>query len=592
MVAVLLAAIVPLSSASASGGGEPLAYHPVSLSLFPPISTNGSQSGNVSTNISLNIIGGYVGELRGFELGTLFNVEAYNAGWLQLAGGVNVVGVGSPCGGSGGCGHTVEAMTYNGVIQGCGGKSGTRQWGDFNGLQLAALGNFVMRDVQGVQLAAVNVAKGYARALQLGAGNYGGNWAGVQLGGVNLSWGGAGFQLGLFDLAREQVAVAQIGGVNVAGGDVPVKLGAINATGGSAAVQLGGINAARHNTGLTLGGVNFGGGDNGVAFGAVNVVGGSSILQLGGINGAGGDVGVQLGAINATGGSAAAQIGGFNAARHNTNFTLGGVNLGGGDNDVALGGVNVVRGSSKLQFGGINVLGNQAEEATVSEFGALLYGDQGCGGSDRSSGLQVGLFNVAGGSIGAQVGAVNLASQVRAFQFGAFNFARENDVAIGPLNVILNGQFRAQVYASEAPLAGFELKTGGRYFYNVLGFGYLPTDPARVMLGYGVGGHFPCVCPQFFVDADLVGYRVNPMDDMMNFDGMSYLAKLRATAGWEIAPRLSITGGLAANVWMSDQGEDGSNIPFLSVIPMYKMTGSTNIAIWPGASIGLEFRVI
>jgi hypothetical protein len=375
-----------------------------------------------------------------------------------------------------------------------------------------------MGDARGVQLAAVNIAKGEARSVQLGAGNYGGNWATIQLGGANLSWGGAGFQLGAVNFAREEVIAAQIGGVTIAGGDVPV----------------------------------------------------------------------QLGALNATGGSAAAQFGGINAARNNTNFTLGGVNFGGGDNEVALGAINLVRGSSKLQFGGINVLGNQAEAAMVSDYGCLQYGDK---VEAKSSGLQVGMLNGAGGSTGAQIGAVNIADQVRAFQFGAFNFARENDVAIGPLNVILNGQFRVHVFASEAPLAGFELKTGGRYFYNVLSFGYHPTDTARVMLGYGVGGHFPCVCPKFFVDADLVGYRVNPMDDMMNMDGMSYLAKVRATAGWEIAPRFSITGGLAANVWISDK-EDGAKVPFLSVIPMYKRTGSTNIAIWPGASVGLEFRVI
>ena len=590
MVAVLVAAIIPVSSALADCGSAPLAHHPVSLSLFPPISTNGSQAGNVSTNLSLNILGGYVGELRGFELGTIFNVEAYNAGWLQLAGGVNVVGVGSSCCGMSSCGSASGAMPYYGVSQGCGVASETRLWGDFTGLQLALLGNIVLRNARGVQLAAVNVTKGRAYGLQLGAVNYGGRWATVQLGGANLSCGGAGFQLGLFNLARGQVTVAQIGGVNLAGDDVPVQLGAINATGGSAAVQLGGINAARHNTGFTLGGVNYAGGDNGVALGAVNVAGGSSIFQFGGIDVAGGDVGVQLGAINATGGSAGVQIGGFNAARHNTSFTLGGVNLGGGDNEVGVGAINLVRGSTKLQFGGVNVAGGQPREPAVNEFG-LRYGDQVCGvSSDVSSDLQFGLFNLAGGSIGAQIGAVNIADDVRAFQFGAFNFARTNDVAIGPLNVILNGQFRVCLFASEAPLAGFELKTGGRYFYNVLSFGYQPVDTTRVMFGYGVGGHFPCICPKFFVDADLVGYRVNPMDDMMNLSGMSYLAKVRATAGWEIAPRFSITGGLAANVWISDK-EDGSKVPFVSM-PMYKSTGSTNIAIWPGVSIGLEYRVI
>jgi len=593
MVAVLVAAIIPVSSATASccaSSSSLIVHHPVSLSLFPPISTNGSQSGNVATNISLNILGGYVGELRGFELGALFNVEAYDARWIQLAGGVNVVGVGSSCAANEHCGDANVAA--QGGNQLCGRGPATRLWGDFSGFQLALLGNFVMRDARGLQIGGVNVAKGEARCLQLGAVNFGGTWAACQFGGVNLSWGGAGLQLGLFDLARGDVGVAQLSGVNIAGGNVPIQLGGLNATGGSAGLQLGGVNAARGKTGLTLGGVNFGGGDNGVALGAANLVAGSSVLQLGGVNVAGGDASVQFGGVNATGGSSAAQIGGCNVARHDASFTLGGINIGGGENDIALGGVNFLRGSSKLQLGGINVLGNQAEAAKVSEFGCMTYGTQAGEWPDRSSGLQMGLFNLAGGALGVQVGAANIAGEVRGFQLGAFNFARENDVAIGPLNVILNGQLRAHVFASEAPLAGFELKTGGRSFYNVLGFGYHPTDPARVMIGYGIGGHFPRGCSRFFVDADLVGYRVDLMDEMMSFDGMSYLAKVRLTSGWEILPKLAITGGLAANVWLSDQGEDGSGIPFLSVIPMYKMTGSTNIAIWPGAAIGLEFRVI
>jgi len=594
MAAVLVAVIIPVSSEAATGrcasSSSMVAHHPVSLSLFPPISTNGSLSGNVATNISLNILGGYVGELRGFELGTLFNVEAYDARWIQLAGGVNVVGVGSSCAGNEHCGDaTLAAQDVNEL---CGREPAARLWGDFTGFQLALLGNFVMRDARGVQIGGANVAGGEARCVQLGAVNYGGSWAAFQLGGLNLSWGDAGMQLGLFDLARGNVSVAQISGVNIAGENVPIQLGGFNATGGSAALQLGAVNAARQNTGLTLGGVNFGGGDNGVALGAANLIAGASILQLGGVNVAGEDATVQFGGVNATGGNSAAQIGGFNLARHNANFTLGAVNIGGGENDIALGGVNFLRGSSKLQLGAVNVLGNQAEAATVSEFGCMTHGTQSAEWPYRTSGLQAGLFNLAGGSIGVQVGAANVAGEVRGFQFGAFNFAQENEVAIGPLNVILNGQMRAHLFASEAPLAGFELKTGGRSLYNVLAFGYHLTDPSRVMIGYGIGGHFPRGCSKFFVDADLVGYRVNPADEMMSFDGLSYLAKARLTAGWEILPRMAVTGGLAANVWLSDQGEDGSAIPFPSVIPMYKMTGSTNIAIWPGAALGLEFRVI
>jgi len=472
-LATLALAIAPTVAAAGMCGCPTDLYHPVTLSFFPPISTNGCPAARVKTNFALNILGGYVGALEGVELGGLFNVEKYDATGFQLAGLVNRVG------------------------------------GSFTGLEIALL-NCVCGDASGVQLGGFNHAGGDVLVTQLGVGNCAG-----------------------------RCATTQFGAANFAGGSTALTLGGFNICGGNAGLQLAGVNLTRHQVWWA-----------------------------------------QLGGVNLAGGCATVQLGGFNGAGGNTVLTLGGINLGGADNVVALGGFNLLRGATAFQLGAINAACGAGER---DELGLLRTWHQ------KSSGAQVGAVNIAGASVGCQVGAVNIAHDVRWFQLGAFNFARESEIPVGPLNVILNGQFRVQVFASEAGLAHLELKTGGRRFYNVLGFAYHPIDTARVMFGYGVGLHFPCPCPRLYVDADLVGYRVNPTDDLLSFDGTSYLAKVRATGGWEIAPPFALIGGLAANVWLSD-AEDGSDIPILEQVPMYTKEGDTNISIWPGVLFGFEFR--
>ena len=573
-LAVLMLATAPALVAAERCGCDPDVYHPVTISFFPPISTSRCHAPHVRTNFALNIVGGYAGTLEGIEIGTLFNVLACDATGLMLAGGYNRAG------------------------------------GDFAGLQLGML-NCVGGETRGVQLGAFNRSVGPQRLAQLGVGNLGHSCAAVQLGAFNAACGNTVFQLGAVDLCGKSAGF-QLGGFNMTRGCVmTTQLGAVNGAGGHVPVQLGAANIAGGNTGLVLGGINVGGGNNYVALGGVNLYHGSSAFQLGAVNVAALDrevshigmldkwhrvwAGFQLGGFNLAGGKViTAQVGGINLAGRKapvqlgavngcggkTFLTIGGINLGGGRNVIGLGGMNIVKGRSAFQLGGVNVAGGMKKHC--NPYGLIRQYRQ------KYSGVQIGGFNIAGGSVGLQLGAVNVASTARWFQLGAFNFARESDIPVGPLNVILNGQFRVQAFGSEAGLGHVEFKTGGRTFYNILGVGYHPLDTARIMLGYGLGLHFPCGWENLFVDADIVGYRVNPMDDMMNLDGMSYLAKLRATAGWEIAPPFSVIGGLAVNGWISDT-ETGEEIPYLP-IPMLTIEGDTNISIWPGVSLGFEVR--
>ncbi|MDH5684562.1 MAG: hypothetical protein OEZ20_08880, partial [candidate division WOR-3 bacterium] len=47
---------------------------PITISFFPPVSTNGMEFWKVRTKFSLSIIGGAVGQLDGFELASVFSI--------------------------------------------------------------------------------------------------------------------------------------------------------------------------------------------------------------------------------------------------------------------------------------------------------------------------------------------------------------------------------------------------------------------------------------------------------------------------------------------------------------------------------------
>ena len=61
----------------------------VQASLFYPVGTSWTKSNEKQFNFSLNLIGGYTGQIKGIEIGTLFNINKYNMHGIQI-GMVNV----------------------------------------------------------------------------------------------------------------------------------------------------------------------------------------------------------------------------------------------------------------------------------------------------------------------------------------------------------------------------------------------------------------------------------------------------------------------------------------------------------------------
>ncbi|MBD3285796.1 hypothetical protein GF359_04980, partial [candidate division WOR-3 bacterium] len=84
-------ALVAFPSVSSADNGY--RHRAVCLSLVPYVSTSGSEAENTIHNFSLNLLGGYSGGLKGFELGGLLNMEKGSVTGLQMTAGANFVGL-------------------------------------------------------------------------------------------------------------------------------------------------------------------------------------------------------------------------------------------------------------------------------------------------------------------------------------------------------------------------------------------------------------------------------------------------------------------------------------------------------------------
>jgi hypothetical protein len=226
---LLIPALWLLASGFAAASTD-YVYRPVSISVFPLLSTNGRDATNINSSFSLNIIGGYLGRLAGVELGSVFNIELDDARGYQVAGGINVVsgsfhGV-QQAGAVNIVGHDLYVLQQSGAfsmavgnVYGCqmaggaciamAGLAGAQLAGGANvcagfaaGLQVAGGAN-VSRDFTGAQVAGgANLVNGRADGLQLAGGvNFCREFRGAQIAPVNITEEGRGLQLGVVNVA-------------------------------------------------------------------------------------------------------------------------------------------------------------------------------------------------------------------------------------------------------------------------------------------------------------------------------------------------------------------------------------------------------
>ncbi|MEI6749803.1 MAG: hypothetical protein WCM93_11645 [Bacteroidota bacterium] len=187
----------------------------VQLSIVPNIGINWKVTSSITNRFSLNLLAGYTGGLKGFELGGLLNITRREMNGFQFGGLGNIIG------------EKGRGLQIGGLCN--------FNQGKYNGVQFAGLFNYVPDTVRGAQISCgANIAAGYCagwqisgvlnlslkdvRKLQLsGLVNYGYDNNGIQLAGLlNIAKNrNNGVQLAVFFNYAKIVNGLQIGLINI-----------------------------------------------------------------------------------------------------------------------------------------------------------------------------------------------------------------------------------------------------------------------------------------------------------------------------------------------------------------------------------------
>lgn len=236
----LITILVALSSAQ-----DDYIERPVTVTFFPPLSTNGMEFWKVRTKFSFSIIGGAVGQLEGFELASVFNIERDLAKGFQVSGAFNLI---------------------FGSFEGVHVTGGANIVGkNLDGIQVAGGANIVERTGKGIQIAGgANILGEILEGIQIagGANIIGKDFKGIQVaGGANI-------------IGEMNDGIQVAGGANIVGkGMKGLQIaGGVNITGEEFdGLQISTVNIARTVKGFQLGVVNISEKMEGEALGVVTL---------------------------------------------------------------------------------------------------------------------------------------------------------------------------------------------------------------------------------------------------------------------------------------------------------------------------------
>ena len=356
---------------------------------------------------------------------------------------------------------------------------------------------------------------------------------------------------GVLNMETEEMRWAQFAGVaNIVGGDVKGFQGA------------GTFNAARGNVNALQ------------ASGTVNIAGRNvRVAQLAGaVNIANGDLdGLQAsGAANFTGGNV-----------HGCQLT-GAINIARGD-------LNGLQASGTANYISGDVRVGQLAGAINIATGSRFNGMQASGAvnvANNLRGAQFSIVNVAYRVIGTQIGVVNIARNVEGLQLGVVNVSESiSGAPIGIFNFVKSSPPRLRFWSSDTAIANVGLRLGNRSVYSLLMAGVQPhEDTVRWAFGLGIGGRIP-LTEQFFLNIDAMTQSIH-YDWWENDLNYTVLNKLRLGIGWRQSQWFSVVGGVAFNVFVSNE-RDGSDIAY--GMDTVIESGDTTVRLWPGFFLGVQF---
>ncbi|MCB9684092.1 MAG: hypothetical protein H6738_00920 [Alphaproteobacteria bacterium] len=212
---------------------------------------------------------------------------------------------------------------------------------------------------------------------------------------------------------------------------------------------------------------------------------------------------------------------------------------------------------------------------------------------DDSEGVQLGLFDLAGGLRGvqgsmvnvarevhgAQIGLVNVGGDVKGLQLGLVNVAKTSDVSIAPLNFVGDGLHRIDIWTSESAVLSGAIKFGSKNVYTLVGAGQVNTTQPWWTFGGGFGVHLPAGPVWIELDDSVwalaQGLLVAP----------GATNKLRLQVGFDLLhDHIAPFAGVSVNTWAGD----GSVAPRAIGVPESRDPGHHFVS-WPGFQVGLSF---
>ena len=245
----------------------------------------------------------------------------------------------------------------------------------------------------------------------------------------------------------------------------------------------------------------------------------------------------------------------------------------------ALGGLAniVLNNASGLQIAGLyNHIGNSGNGMTLAGLANF---------SGRSfNGLQfAGLANIAGDVNGMQFSPiVNIARTVRGVQFAALvNIADEADYPIGLLNLIKNGEQIIAATADETGSIILSFRSGGKYTYGILGYGYAANAGKPTFLAQaGYGAHI-YLTPKFALNNELT------IDNLQESKNNSFKTGYSLLPSYKLSPHFGLFAGAGIYYMYSDNPENNGIFPSHSL--WKKHSNDARQQVYIGYKLGVQY---
>ena len=237
--------------------------------------------------------------------------------------------------------------------------------------------------------------------------------------------------------------------------------------------------------------------------------------------------------------------------------------------------VGVAKKVKGMQFSGML---NTATDVKGVQFSGLV------GVAKKVKGLQFsGMLNTATDVKGVQfAGLVNVARKVNGMQFaGLINVATDSDYPIGIINIIRHGRNGIGITYDMTGNMMLAFRTGGRYTYGIIGFGYNPIHNVTAA-ECGYGAHIP-VCKWFEINNEIKATSIYGTTDISAFN-IGYLL----APSFTVADHYNLFAGVSLNFMSSGDSAASSFFPKHSLWKRYSpCRGQRQLYI--GYQVGLQY---